>query len=65
MTFGVNHQDWIVGENVVARGYGIPLIKIIQIYIISTNIINSTCSEIEKRNKHWLELESENQALIL
>ena len=33
LTFGVNHQNLVVGENVSARVYAIPEIKIHPIYI--------------------------------
>ena len=39
LTFGVNHQDLVVGENDAARVYPIPEIRIHSIYI-SPDIIN-------------------------
>jgi len=52
LTFSVNHQDLVVVEKVVARGYTIPLVTINAFYIIRTNIIfKKTYDEIEKRNQ--------------
>ena len=41
LTFAVNHQDLVVGENVVARVYLIPEIKIRLIYIKKYTITSS------------------------
>ena len=39
LTFGVNHQDLVVGENDAARVYPIPEMRIHSIYI-NSDIIN-------------------------
>ena len=48
LTFGVNYQHLVVGENVAARGYTILLINLM--YINSTSIINKKHA-VRNKNK--------------
>ena len=47
LTFSVNQQDLVVGENVAARGYTIPLIKIIPMILIISVLKESVDLEFE------------------
>ena len=50
LTFGVNHQDLVVGENDAARVYTIPEIRIHSIYI-SSDIINIKYHVVREKKK--------------
>ena len=47
LTFSVNQQDLVVGENVAARRYTIPLIKIIPMILIISVLKESVDLEFE------------------
>ena len=50
LTFGVNHQDLVVGENDAARVYAFPEIRIHTVYI-SQNINKIKQHVVKEKNK--------------
>ena len=50
LTFGVNHQDLVVGENNAARVYPIPEKRIHSIYI-NSDIINIKYHVVREKKK--------------
>ena len=50
LTLRDNHQDLVIGENVAARGYLIPEIRLHSVYI-SPDIINIKYHVVREKNK--------------